>query len=305
VSAGEAVLRLVEERNRTAILRFGIESDVTAILKYPTTSIACDCGATQGNATHPRYFGTFPRVLGRYVRESKALTWEDAIRKMTGLPAATIGMIDRGLLASGMAADVTVFDPATIIDHATFDDPVRPSDGVRHVIVNGKLALRDGKVTGTGAGRTLTRMPGTPSRTMTSGARRVTLRPSSSKALTLDVRQDAGARTAIGTFRFTDGTRSGTDNGFGRTDTSIEMVTLGVLQVTDRWASFTGRGRRLPANEDVALAVVVERTNPAKATGATVTVFVDGARRVEMTSDPAAVDIHSQAGRPKTQPTGR
>jgi hypothetical protein len=140
---------------------------------------------------------------------------------------------------------------------------------------------------------------------MTSGARRVTLRPSSSKALTLDVRQGAGARTAIGTFRFTDGTRSGTDNGFGRTDTSIEMVTLGVLQVTDRWASFTGRGRRLPANEDVALAVVVERTNPAKATGATVTVFVDGARRVEMTSDPAAVDIQSQAGRPKTQPTGR
>src|SRR5262245_46638562 len=79
VTAGEAVLRLVEERNRTAILRFGIEPDVAAILKYPTTSIACDCGATQGNATHPRYFGTFPRVLGRYVRESKALTWEDAI----------------------------------------------------------------------------------------------------------------------------------------------------------------------------------------------------------------------------------
>ena len=71
---------------------------------------------------------------------------------MTGLPASTIGLIDRGFLAPGMAADVTVFDPTTVADRATFDDPVRPSDGIRQVIVNGQLALQDGKVTGSGTG---------------------------------------------------------------------------------------------------------------------------------------------------------
>ena len=83
-------------------------------------------------------------MLGRYVREQQALTWEDAVRKMTGLPAATIGMVDRGRLAVGMAADVVVFDPATVIDHATFEAPMQPSVGIRHVLVNGRVALRDG-----------------------------------------------------------------------------------------------------------------------------------------------------------------
>ena len=106
--------------------------------------MACDCGAVEREAAHPRYYGTFPRVLGRYVREQQALTWEDAVRKMTGLPAATIGMVDRGRLAVGMAADVVVFDPATVIDHATFEAPMQPSEGIRHVLVNGRLALRDG-----------------------------------------------------------------------------------------------------------------------------------------------------------------
>ena len=99
-----------------------------SILQHPTSSVACDCGAVEREAAHPRYYGTFPRVLGRYVREQQALTWEDAVRKMTGLPAATVGMVDRGLLAVGMAADVVVFDPATVIDHATFEraDASRP-----------------------------------------------------------------------------------------------------------------------------------------------------------------------------------
>jgi hypothetical protein len=90
VGAGEAVLRLLEESERPAIIRFGNEADLTRILQHPTTSIACDCGAAT-NAVHPRYFGTYPCVLGRYVREQNALTWEDAVRKMTSLPAATIG----------------------------------------------------------------------------------------------------------------------------------------------------------------------------------------------------------------------
>jgi N-acyl-D-amino-acid deacylase len=157
VQAGEAVVRLLEQGDPGIIARFGIEADLVKILQYPATSLACDCGAVVEGATHPRYYGSFPRVLGRYVREQQALTIEDAVRKMTGLPAATIGMDDRGLLKPGMAADVTVFDPRTIIDHATFDTPTLKSDGVRAVLVNGVIALRDGTPTGQRGGRALVR----------------------------------------------------------------------------------------------------------------------------------------------------
>jgi N-acyl-D-aspartate/D-glutamate deacylase len=289
VLAGEAVLRLVEERNRTAILRFGIDADVVSILQHPTTSVACDCGATEGNATHPRYYGTYTRVLGRYVRESKSLTWQDAVRKMTGLPAATIGMIDRGLLAAGMAADVTVFDPATVIDHATFDDPVRPSDGIRHVVVNGQLAVRDGAVTGDKSGRVLRRAAGMPSRPMALGSGRHVALTASSQGLTLDVRQDAAARKAIGTFRVTD----------SLSKTTIEMIEPGVLQIADRWASFTGRARVTPSNSFAALAVTIDRSGAAPAGKATATIYLDGARRLEIAIDPAIagtrVDLGSQS----------
>ncbi len=80
-SAGEAVVRLLETRDMGAILRFGIERDVITLLQNPSTSVACDCGATTGPASHPRYYGSFPRVLGRYVRESRELSWEDAIAR--------------------------------------------------------------------------------------------------------------------------------------------------------------------------------------------------------------------------------
>ena len=100
-SAGETVVRVLEQGNATAILRFGAEADLVKILQHPTTSIACDCGASTDTRQHPRAFGSFPRVLGRYVRETKALTWEDAVRKMTALPANTIGMVDRGFVATG------------------------------------------------------------------------------------------------------------------------------------------------------------------------------------------------------------
>jgi N-acyl-D-aspartate/D-glutamate deacylase len=156
VGAGEAVLRLLEEANYTAILRFGIEADLVKILQYPATSIACDCGAAT-TAVHPRFFGTYPRVLGRYVREQGVLTWEDAVRKMTSLPAATIGIADRGLIATSFAADIVVFDPHRVIDHATFEEPTRPSEGIVHVLVNGVLTLRDGQPTGARAGVALRR----------------------------------------------------------------------------------------------------------------------------------------------------
>jgi N-acyl-D-amino-acid deacylase len=252
VTAGEAIVRLLETRDMGAILRFGVESDLVAILKHSGTSIACDCGATSGPATHPRYYGSFPRVLGRYVRETKALTWEDAIRKMTALPAATIGMLDRGLVAVGMAADITVFDPATVIDRATFEQPTLPSEGIRHVLVNGRLALRDGEVTGERAGRALKRTTNMPSRAMTAGTRRVTAAGSLGSAqVTMDVRQESSARLARGSFRVKDGA------------TSFEASDFGVLQVAERWASFTARGRWSPSGDQRALTVVVDEADPA------------------------------------------
>jgi len=173
VSHGEAVVRLLEESgNQPAILSFGVEEDLLELLRYPDAAIACDCGATESTRTHPRNYGTYPRVLGRYVRETQALTWEDAVRKMTGLPASLLGTIDRGFLALGMAADITVFDPATVIDHATYEEPAQYSEGIRHVLVNGRFALRDGAPTGERAGRTLIRASHMPSRPMRTSASR-------------------------------------------------------------------------------------------------------------------------------------
>jgi len=252
VPAGEAILRLLESREMGAILRFGAEADLVAILKNPGTAVACDCGATPTQATHPRYYGSFPRVLGRYVRESKTLTWEDAVRKMTALPAATIGMTDRGLLAVGMAADLTVFDPATVIDRATFAQPTLPSEGIRHVLVNGRFALRDGDATGERAGRALKRSTNMPSRPMTGGKRRVRADASVGTAqVTMDIRQEPSARAARGTFRVKDA------------DGAIEVVDFGVLQVAGDWASFTALARFEPSGDERAVTVVIDQADPA------------------------------------------
>ena len=104
---------------------------------------------------HPRNFGTFPRVLGVYVRERGALRLEDAVRKMTSLNAAKLGLTDRGLLRPGMAADVTVFDPEKVIDRSTYTDPFHYGEGIEYVLVNGKLTLDAGKPTGEKPGRAL------------------------------------------------------------------------------------------------------------------------------------------------------
>lgn len=234
VTAGEAVLRALEEANRGAILRFGREDDLVAILQGEMTSVACDCGATDGRASHPRYWGTYPRVLGRYVREQRVLSWEEAVRKMTGLPAATIGLVDRGLLAPGQAADLTVFDPTTVIDHATFEEPARPSTGIRHVLVNGRFALRDGVVTGERAGRALRRTRHMPARPMNGPEGRVLkargrVEGTAPLDVEVDVVQPAGARAARGRVRVTavrDGTRA-------------EAAAIGVVQTAPDWASVT------------------------------------------------------------------
>ena len=267
VAGGEAIVRLLEEREMGAILRFGAEPDLVTILKHPATSIACDCGATPGEASHPRYYGTFPRVLGRYVRETKALTLEDAVRKMTGLPASTIGMVDRGFIAAGMAADITVFDPATVIDHATFEKPMELSEGIRHVIVNGRLALRDGKTTGERAGQLVLRTQHMPSRPMTTGERRVYASGNVAESeVILDVRQEESGR-ARGSFRFTDSGSKAT----------IEATELGLLQVSGTWASFTARAKWMPSNEERAITVIIDEIYPAASGAAQVIVEAEDA----------------------------
>jgi N-acyl-D-aspartate/D-glutamate deacylase len=265
-SAGETVIRVLEQGDATAILRFGAEADLVRILQHPTTAIACDCGASTDTRQHPRAFGSFPRVLGHYVRDTKALTWEDAVRKMTALPANTIGMIDRGFVATGMAADLTVFDPATVIDRATYEEPARLSEGIRLVFVNGIIALRDGKVTGARGGRVLMRTGHMPSRPMNMTAlRRIALKGTvnANVRINIDVSQAPGAARAQGSFRLADA---------GST-TVLEGTELGVLQTTKDWATFTARIRNRITKAEGLVTVIVERADPFVA-GNRPTVFV-------------------------------
>jgi N-acyl-D-amino-acid deacylase len=128
------------------------EDDMRYAMKQPFVSIGSDgtAVATEGPLArgnpHPRYYGTFPRVLGRYVREDRVIPMEEAIRKMTSANAAKIGIFDRGLLRPGLWADVTVFDPKTVVDHATYEKPHQYATGIEYVLVNGQLVLDRGGV---------------------------------------------------------------------------------------------------------------------------------------------------------------
>jgi N-acyl-D-aspartate/D-glutamate deacylase len=153
---------LIEEGGSVpAVYAHHTEKDMQLALKQPWCSIGSDGSALaaegplrRGNP-HPRSFGTFPRVLGVYVRELKVLTLEDAVRKMTSLNAAKLGIADRGLLRAGNFADLTLFDPERVIDHATYEKPFQYGEGIAYVIVNGKVVLDQGKHTGARPGRAL------------------------------------------------------------------------------------------------------------------------------------------------------
>ena len=137
------------------------EDDLVRIMQHPATMIASDASPGMPivgvGAPHPRAYGAFARVLGVYVREKHVLTLEQAIRKMTSFPAQRIGLRDRGVLRPGLKADIVVFNPSTIIDKATFESPHQYAEGVSAVLVNGRLTLSDGKMTGERAGRALRR----------------------------------------------------------------------------------------------------------------------------------------------------
>ena len=154
-------LLLEEGGSVSTVFAHHTEDDMNLALLQPWCSVGSDGSAYAvegllriGNP-HPRNFGTFPRVLGVYVRELGLLRLEDAVRKMTSLSAAKIGLLDRGILRVGMAADVTVFNPATVIDQATYTEPFQYNKGIQHVIVNGQLVLKDTDHTGRKPGRAL------------------------------------------------------------------------------------------------------------------------------------------------------
>jgi len=162
----DALFDFLIEDPMTGVAVFGMsQSDVTLALQQPWVSIDNDSEGTSpegilGQAhPHPRAYGTFPRILSKYVREEKALTLEDAIRKFTALPAQRMRLADRGVLKQGMWADVVIFDPATVRDRATFDNPNQLSEGMEYVLVNGVPVIDQGKMTGKLPGKVL-RGPG-------------------------------------------------------------------------------------------------------------------------------------------------
>ena len=132
------------------------ENDLQRILAYGPSMIGSD-GLSGADRPHPRLWGTFPRVLGRYVRELQWLSLSSAIRQMPGLSAETFGLSDRGFLRPGYRADVVVFDPATVKDTATFEVPEKPASGICPVMVNGELVLDQAQLTNARPGRFLSR----------------------------------------------------------------------------------------------------------------------------------------------------
>jgi dihydroorotase/N-acyl-D-amino-acid deacylase len=163
----DAVMDLViaDRGESSVIISIMSEDDVRSALQHPLVGIGTDSGAKAEDGklseskSHPRAWGSFPRILGKYVRDDHLLTLEDAIRKMSSKAAARVHLNDRGILRPGMMADITVFDPATIRDVSTFDAPNHYSIGVRHVFVNGKRVVADGAITSERPGRPL-RGPG-------------------------------------------------------------------------------------------------------------------------------------------------
>jgi len=156
-ATAEMVIDLQLKGGCSAIFHAYDEPDVERLLQSPLGMIGSDGSLTRlgDGSPHPRAFGTYPRVLGRYVRDRRLLTLEEAVRKMTAFPAARLGLADRGLLRPGLMADIAVFDPAIIEDRSTFADPHHYAVGMRHVLVNGQVTVSQGAHTGVRAGRVL------------------------------------------------------------------------------------------------------------------------------------------------------
>ena len=159
VTPAEVVLDLVMKHGASIYSIFIIlfemsEQDVETVLRHPLSMVASDSLSPIGRP-HPRAFGTFTRVLARYVREKQLLTLEDAVRKMTSMPASKMGLIDRGIIRLRNKADLAIFDQSTVKDMATFQNPTQYSEGIDYVLVNGKIAWEHNEQTSLRAGAVL------------------------------------------------------------------------------------------------------------------------------------------------------
>ena len=164
--AAAAIDLVIKDRSRVDTVYFLMsEENVAKKVAQSWVSFGSDAEASApegvflNSSTHPRAYGTFVRVLGKFARDDGVITLQEAIRKMTSLPAANIGIRKRGSLTEGFYADVVVFDPATVRDHATFEEPLQYATGVEHVFINGEQVLKDGEHTGATPGRVV-RGPG-------------------------------------------------------------------------------------------------------------------------------------------------
>ena len=155
---------LVDENGEVMMtLELMCEEDIRRIMQARYTMIGTDAwgvnpsGVLRHGKPHPRYYGTYPRILGKYVREEGVLTLEDAVRRMTSFPAQRLGLRDRGLLREGMWADVVIFDPERVIDKATYREPHQFPEGIHHVLVNGRIVVENETQTGELPGKVLRR----------------------------------------------------------------------------------------------------------------------------------------------------
>jgi N-acyl-D-aspartate/D-glutamate deacylase len=152
---------LISEGGSADAIYFSMSAqDVRLAMQQPWVGVGSDGTAVNPEMTfagkpHPRFYGSFPRVLGYYVREQKVLTLANAVRKMTSFAAQITGLTDRGLLRPGMAADITLFDPRTVADKATFENPLQYAVGIPYVIVNGVAVIDNDQHTGSKPGRVL------------------------------------------------------------------------------------------------------------------------------------------------------
>lgn len=287
VSGGEAVVRLLEQGQRNVILRFGTEADQHAIIANPLTAVSCDCGATASSVGHPRQWGSYPRFLGRYVRNDHVVGWAEAVRKMTALPATMVGLAERGYLLPGMIADVTIFDPATVVDRATLAQPTLPSVGIRAVIVNGQLAMEDGRLTDARAGVRLVRSKHEPSRPMNFDVEReLTINGAVAGAVvTAKLRQGAGMARPTGTLQMT-------NLPGGRSFTLVPSI----VQATRGWASVTGIGHWKDGLEQ-AITVEVEEADPLSKNRPSLTVLAGGRVLVDGHPEPGSLAVKLQRHR--------
>ena len=156
IDGADALFKILLESRANALMNvFSMdEGDVKRILRHPASMVGSDAIPSCGKP-HPRFYGTFPRILSKYVRNEKIICLEEGIRKMTALPAQRLGLHDRGRIGEGMWADIVVFHPDTVCDKAVFAKPQQYPEGIEYVLVNGRVSVRKGEFTGTVAGKVL------------------------------------------------------------------------------------------------------------------------------------------------------